>query len=135
MSARSAFTLIEVLVSVVLISIVVLGIARIREQNVAAAHYLSSRMQKELDNTLFLGEGSIRYSGETKDAYTVLHGFGIKKDATREILKAKKREIRVSDPLPVGKLPFSIELRAIRLKDEYSSRYYRLFFQGDEASR
>ena len=44
MPKRSAFTLIEVLVSVVLIAIVVVGILKIRERNLEAARYLTERM-------------------------------------------------------------------------------------------
>ena len=128
MKFHTAFTLIEVLVSVVLISIVVLGIAKIREQNIAAAHYLSSRMLQELDNSLFLGKEVQRFSGEEKDAYTLLRGLGIRKSATWEILKGKKRTINISDPLPIGELPLPVELRAIMLKGEYSARYYRIFY-------
>jgi len=128
MKSHPAFTLIEVLVSVVLISIVILGIAKIREQNIAAAHYLGSRMQQELDNSLFLGKEVQRFSGEEKDAYTLLRGLGIRKSATREILKETKRRIKISDPLPIGELPLPVELRAIMLKGEYSARYYRIFY-------
>jgi len=128
MNNQSAFTIIEVLVSVVLISIVVLGIMKIREQNIAAAHYLSSRMQQELGNSLFLGRESLRFSGEEKDAYTLLHNLKITKPATREILKKTKRTIKISDPLPVGELPIPVELRSVMLKGEYSARYYRLMY-------
>lgn len=126
--SRAAFTLIEVLVSVMLIAVVVLGIVKIREQNTASARYLATRVQQELDNTLFLGRGSLRYSGREKDAYALLREFDIKKDATREILKKKKRTIRVSDPLTIGETPVPVELRAIMLKDGFTSRFYRLFF-------
>ncbi len=44
---RRGFTLIEILISVVLISIVILGIAKIREQNISVAKYLSQRVQSE----------------------------------------------------------------------------------------
>ena len=128
MRLHSAFTLIEVLVSVVLISIVVLGIVKIREQNIAAAHYLSSRMQQELGNSLFLGKEAQRFSGEEKDAYALLRDLGIKRDKTREVLRGIRRTIRVSSPLPIGELPLPVELRAIILRGEYPARYYRLMY-------
>ena len=128
MRLHSAFTLIEVLVSVVLISIVVLGIVKIREQNIAAAHYLSSRMQQELGNSLFLGKEVQRFSGEEKDAYALLRDLGIKRDKTREVLRGIRRTIRVSSPLPIGELPLPVELRAIILRGEYPARYYRLMY-------
>lgn len=128
MNLRRAFTLIEVLVSVILISVVVLGIMKVRQQNIAAVHYLDSRMQEELGNTLFLGKEVMRYQGERKDAYTLLRPLGIKNSETRELLKQERRSIHVSDPLPVGELPLPVRLRAIELRGEYPGRYYRLFY-------
>lgn len=128
MKLRRAFTLIEILVSVVLISIVVMGIVEIRQQNIEAIHYLDSRMQEELGNTLFLGSGASLYRGSRKDAYSLLSQLGIGNSKTRELLKQEVREIQISDPLPVGKLPLPIVLRAIQLRGRYPSRYYRLHY-------
>ena len=128
MGTRYGFTLIEVLVSVVLIAIVIMGIVKIRERNIAATHYLSSRMQQELFNSLFLGKEALRYSKKKKDAYTLLRGLRIDRSATQKILKATEREIHISDPLPIGELPLPLELRAIGLRGGYSARYYRLLY-------
>ncbi|WP_292662950.1 hypothetical protein [Nitratifractor sp.] len=125
---RVAFTLIEVLVSVVLISVVVVGILKIREQNIDAAQYLSSRMGEEMANSLFLGPESLRYNGEKKDAYTLLKRLGVSNDKSRDILKKMSRQIRISDPLPIGDLPLPIQLKAIRLEGKYPSRYYRILY-------
>jgi len=51
---RRGFTILEVLVSVTLISIVVLGIVKIESQNQQIAHYIAGRVKSELANTLFL---------------------------------------------------------------------------------
>ncbi|ADV45327.1 prepilin-type N-terminal cleavage/methylation domain-containing protein [Nitratifractor salsuginis] len=125
---KKAFTLIEVLVSVVLISIVVLGIMRIRQQNIAAVEYLEGRMKSELANTLFLDRGSLKYRGEKKDALTLLNHLGIKKSKTREILRKEERTIWAGDPLPIEEVPLPITLRAISLKNRYSARYYRILY-------
>jgi prepilin-type N-terminal cleavage/methylation domain-containing protein len=125
---RQAFTLIEVLVSVALISVVVLGIMRIRQQNISAVHYLEGRMKDELANTLFLDRAVLKYRGDRRDALSVLHHLGVKKSKTRDILRKQERTIWVSEPLPIEEIPLPITLRAISLKKRYASRYYRILY-------
>ncbi len=125
---RRAFTILEVLVSVTLISIVVLGIVKIESQNQQIAHYISGRVKSELANTLFLVPKIMRYDKEEKNAYTVLEKLHGDKDITRKTLKETKRKIHIGDPLKLGKLPIPVTVRAIMLKSEYSARYYRLKF-------
>jgi prepilin-type N-terminal cleavage/methylation domain-containing protein len=125
---RRAFTILEVLVSVTLISIVVLGIVKIEAQNQQIAHYISGRVKSELANTLFLVPKIMRYDKEEKNAYTVLEKLHGDKDITRKTLKETKRKINISDPLKLGELPIPVEVRAIMLKSEYSARYYRIKF-------
>jgi prepilin-type N-terminal cleavage/methylation domain-containing protein len=125
---RRGFTIIEVLVSVVLISIVVLGIVKIESQNQQIAHYIAGRVKAELANTLFLTPEVLRYDKSEKDAYTLLDRLHGDKDATRQILKKTKRTIHISDPLKLGDLPIPVEVRAVMLKSEYSARYYHIKF-------
>ena len=125
---RRAFTIVEVLVSVALISIVVLGIIKIESQNQQIAHYISGRVKSELANTLFLVPSVMRYDKEEKSAAVLLDRLHGDKDATRKFLKETKRKIHISDPLKLGELPIPVEVRAIMLKSEYSARYYRIKF-------
>ncbi len=125
---RRAFTILEVLVSVTLISIVVMGIVKIESQNQQIAHYISGRVKAELANTLFLVPKIMRYNKEEKNAYTVLERMHGDKDLTRQALKKIKRKIHISEPLKLGELPIPVEVRAIMLKSEYSARYYRIKF-------
>jgi len=125
---RRAFTILEVLVSVTLISIVVMGIVKIESQNQQIAHYISGRVKAELANTLFLVPKIMRYNKEEKNAYTVLERMHGDKDITRQTLKKIKRKIHISEPLKLGELPIPVEVRAIMLKSEYSARYYRIKF-------
>jgi len=125
---RRAFTILEVLVSVTLISIVVMGIVKIESQNQQIAHYISGRVKAELANTLFLVPKIMRYNKEEKNAYTVLERMHGDKDITRQALKKIKRKIHISEPLKLGELPIPVEVRAIMLKSEYSARYYRIKF-------
>jgi len=123
---RKAFTLMEIMVSVVLIAIVVVGIIKIQKENIFMAKYIAGRVQSELANTLFLGKEAMRYDKDTKDAYTVLGDIKIHNDQSKSILKQINRKIYISDPLPIGELPIPIELRAIMLKNKYSARFYRI---------
>jgi len=123
---RKAFTLMEIMVSVVLISIVVLGIVKIQKESIFMAEYIAGRVQSELSNTLFLGESAMRYDKDTKDADTVLNHIRPSKIESREILKKIERKIHISDPINIGELPVPIELKAIMLKSKYSGRFYRV---------
>jgi prepilin-type N-terminal cleavage/methylation domain-containing protein len=123
---RKAFTLIEVMVSVVLISIVVMGIIKIQKDSIFMAKYIAGRVQSELSNTLFLTPSAMRYDKSEKDAYTVLQYMHIKKTESRELLREIKRTINISDPIPIGELPIPIELKAVMLKNKYSGRFYHI---------
>jgi hypothetical protein len=125
---RSAFTVIEIMVSVMLISIVILAIAKMEERSMDMAHYITVRADSELANSLFLGEELEARDMEKVDAYTLLSDtLRIKKEESRDILKSIERELRISDPIPIGEeLPVNIELRAVMLKAEYPARYYRI---------
>jgi prepilin-type N-terminal cleavage/methylation domain-containing protein len=125
---RRGFTLMEILVSVLLISIVILGIAKIRERNIEMSRYIAGRMQSELANTLFLKKEFMKYNRSDKNAYDLLRPMGIDSLKTREILRKERRYLRVSDPLPLGEEELPMELRAFYLKGRFSSTYYRIFF-------
>jgi len=123
---RRGFTIIEVLVSVVLMMVVVLGIMKIFQENRSMALYLSDRSKSELSNTLFLTKEAERYDGEKKDAYTLLSAtFKIEDDVSREILKRRESGIIFEDPLKIGDDTFPVEVNEILLKSDYSSRYLR----------
>jgi len=128
MRLSRAFTLIEVLVSVILISVVVLGVVKIREQSLSAAHYVKGRMKEELANTLFLGSEALKYRDEKRDAYTLLRHLGIRKGATIDLLKNRERVIHISKPLPINGTPLPIQFLEISVRGEYTGRYYRLLY-------
>ena len=124
MRQSSAFTIIEVLVSVVLISIVVLGIVKIQQDSSDMALYLSDRGKQELSSTLFLGRDIMKYHKDEKDAYTILSKrFSVSDFKAREILKNTKREIFISEPFKLEDDTMPIEVSEIMLKGQYSSRF------------
>jgi len=119
----------EILVSVMLISLVILGIAKIREQSIDLSHYVANRINGELSSSLFLVKEAMKYDGTQKDAYELLRAFRIDKLKTREILRDQKRRLEISDPLDIGdENPLPIKVHAFHLKEHYSSTYYRMFY-------
>ncbi len=122
---RNAFTIIEVLVSVVLISIVVLGAVKLQQEGRAMALYLSDRSKSELSNTLFLTKEAMRYHKDEKDAYALLSkSLKLSDDESRKILKESKRSIFISDPLNLSDDTLPITVNEIMLKGDYPSRFF-----------
>jgi len=131
MKAREAFTIIEVLISVVLISIVALGAVKLQQESRNMALYLSDRSKYELSNTLFLGKEVFRYHKEKKDAYTLLErSFKVKDFKSRDTLKNIHRNIFISDPLemPEGDA-VPVRINEILLKDRFPARYLHFEIQ------
>jgi len=69
---KRAFTLIEVIMSVIIVGIVVMGAMQIQEQNSDMASYLLKRGNSELENALFLTKKVQRYTNDKKNAYDLL---------------------------------------------------------------
>jgi prepilin-type N-terminal cleavage/methylation domain-containing protein len=124
MRGHSAFTIIEVLVSVVLISIVVLGVVKIEQDSKRISLYLLDRGKVELSNTLFLGRDIKKYHKDEKDAYSIISSrFKISKLKDREVLREIKRKIFISDPVELSDDLLPVVIDEIMLKDQYSSRF------------
>jgi len=129
---KKAFTLIEVIMSVIIVSIVVMGAMQVQEQNSDMATYLLKRGKSELDNALFLTEKVQRYSKDTKSAYDILTDeFSIKDFKSREILKKIEKTINITEAeaIPVGEKDgepalFVFYSSEILLKGNYPARYY-----------
>ncbi len=123
---KKAFTIMEIIVSVLIIAIVTLTLAKINKQNVNMVNYVTTRLQNELSNTLFLHPEAFKYNKSKKDAYTLLHNMKIKNDSAKAYLKKITREIYTDTDIPIEKIPIPIQLNAIMLKSEFSTRYYRI---------
>jgi len=122
---RSAFSLVEILISVMIISVVIVAIAKIDSQNISMAEYISNRSKAEFENTLFLTKEALKYNKDKKDAYTLLRGFKISKIKSKNYLKSIKRKIYIERAIPIKESIVPIELNVIMLKSKYSARYHR----------
>jgi prepilin-type N-terminal cleavage/methylation domain-containing protein len=129
---KRAFTLIEVIMSVIIVGIVVMGLLKLQAQNSDMAEYLLKRGNSELDNALFLTKKVQRYTNDKKNAYDLLvDEFSIKDFDSRDILKKIEKKINITEslPVPVGmdenEAPiFIFYTNEILLNGEYPARYY-----------
>ena len=130
--SQRAFTLIEVLVSVIIVFIVVVGTMQISKQNKSMAIYLLKRGSSELDNSLFLTKKVERYSNDKKNAYDLLvDEFSIKDFESRDLLKKIEKKINVTEALPTtvggeesNSPQFIFYTNEILLNGDYPARYY-----------
>lgn len=131
-NSKKAFTLIEVVISVIIVSIVVMGILKQQSQNSDMAEYLLKQGQSTLNNGLFLTKEAKRYSNDKKNAYDLLtNEFVIKDFESRELLKKIERTINITDDLEIpvsmeeGEAPiFTFYTNEILLNEDYPVRYY-----------
>ncbi len=126
---RKGFTLIEIIISVAIISLVITGIMKMRNQNIFLAKKISSRMQGELSNTLFTDKKMARrYSKDEKDAYTMLDNMRPNDDKAKKVLEDMKRKIFYEENIPVLKQEGAkiLNLNVLMLKHENGYRYYRI---------
>ena len=129
---KSAFTLIEVIMSVLIVSIIVMGAMKLQDQNRDMSIYILKRGNSELDNSLYMIEKTYRYDKSEKDAFEILREeFKIRDDDSRELLKKITKKINITEE---EKIPISVEKGApplftfysneIMLKGQYPARYY-----------
>jgi prepilin-type N-terminal cleavage/methylation domain-containing protein len=129
---KKAFTLIEVIMSVIIVSIVVMGAMELQNKNREMAIYIAQRGNSELDNSLFLTKNIYKYNKDEKDAYELLRDeFNIKDDNSREILKTITKKINITEdkdiPISIeegGEPIFTFYTNEILLKGKYPARYY-----------
>ncbi len=129
-SNKKAFTIIELLISVVLISIVIAAILQMQQQTRDMAVYITDRSKSEFTNTLFVIDESERYHNSEKDAYTLIsQSFKFDDFKNKEILEKKKKNIFVTDALKLVEIedmpPIPFEVKKILLKGNSSSIFYR----------
>ena len=124
-TSRRAFTIIEVLVSVVLITVVALSTVKLQRESREMALYLSNRGKHELSNTLFLGKEAMRYEKEKKDAYTLIsHHFKISDSESKEVLEKISRTILLSDPIKLSDETLPVTAGEVILKGDYTARFF-----------
>jgi len=127
-SFKSAFTLIEVLISVLIISGSIVYALQIHSQNHEQIVYISERAKLSLQDSLFVADDALRYHKDTKSAYDVIERyFKVEERKSREILRKIERKYTIPDVISLSSeeegMP-SAEVNEIKIKDKYSSSYF-----------
>lgn len=132
---RPAFTLIEILVSVMILSGAIVYVLKVHSQNHEQITYIVERNKHALEDSLFLTDKILRYHKSEKSAYDLLQDeLKVDKFESRKILKEMKREIYI--PQPINLLPDeetegpAAIIREIKIKGVYSSSYFRFELQS-----
>ena len=131
-NSKKAFTLIEVIVAVVIVSIVVMGSMDLQSKNQDMAMYIIERGKNELDNSLYLTSQAYRYDKDKKNAYELIRTeFNIKDEKSKLALKSILKNINITEDeeMPVkmkegGSPIFTFYTNEVLLKGKYPARYY-----------
>lgn len=126
---RPAFTIIEILVSVIIISFAIIFVLKVHTDNHEQIVYISERNKLSLQDSLYLSSNILKYHKDNKNAYDILEKFfKVKESESREILKKTSRDIFIPEeiniiPPPDNHGPTAV-VNEIMLKDKHSSIYY-----------
>jgi prepilin-type N-terminal cleavage/methylation domain-containing protein len=125
---HTAFTLIEVLVSVLILSGTIVYALKIHSQNREQIIYISERSKLSLQDSLFVAKDALKYHKDTKTAYDVVERyFKVDDLKSREILKRISRTYFMPEPIQLiteeTEEPSAV-VDEIKIKDKFSSSYF-----------
>ena len=126
---RPAFTIIEILISVIILSLAIVPVLKVHTDNHEQIVYISERNKRALQDSLYLSTAILQQHKDTKTAYDILTGsFKINELKSREILKKSRREIYIPEAINISPLPEqggpTAIVNEVMLKDKHSSSYY-----------
>jgi len=126
---RPAFTIIEILISVIIISYSIIYVLKIHSENHAQIVYISERNNRALEDSLYLSTRILKYHKDTKTAYDLVgKEVRIKELDSRELLKKNERDIFIPEdieivPPPETRGPTAV-VNEVKLKGNHSSIYW-----------
>ena len=132
---RPAFTLIEILISVVILSGSFIGILKTYSDSSKFISYISDRNKRALEDSLFLSSNILRYHKSEKSAYDILiRHVKVKEDKSRSILKKTMRKIIIPPeivitPPPDTRGPTAI-VNEVVLKHTHSASFWHFKIQS-----
>ena len=126
---RPAFTIIEILISVIIISGSIIFALKIHSENHKHIVYLSERNKLSLQDSLFVGHEAIRYHKSKKNAHEALQRyFKVEDQESRAILKKASREYFIPERITILPPPeikrYTALVDELKIKDRYSSFYF-----------
>jgi hypothetical protein len=132
---RPAFTIIEILVSVIILSLAIVPVLKVHTSNQEQIVYLTERNKRSLQDSLFLSSNILNYHQDNKTAYEILEKFfKVKEQESREILKKISRDVFIPEEIRIITLeeqggPTAM-VNEIMLKDKHSSIYHHFKLEG-----
>lgn len=126
---RPAFTIIEILISVIIISFAIIFVLKVHTDNHEQIVYITERNKLSLQDSLYLNSDILKYHRDNKTAYDILEKyFKIKESESREILKQNSRDIFIPEEIeilpPLDQPGPSAIVNEVMLKNTHSSIYY-----------
>ena len=99
---RPAFTIIEILISVIIISFAIIFVLKVHTDNHEQIVYITERNKLSLQDSLYLNSDILKYHRDNKTAYDILEKFfKIKESESREILKKNSRDIFIPEEIEI----------------------------------
>ena len=126
---RPAFTIIEILISVIILSLAIIPVLKMHTDNQKQIVYIMERNKRSLQDSLYLSKNILLHHQDNKTAYEILQkSFKVNTSQSREILKKSSRNIFIPEEIKITPLeeqgtPVAI-VHEIMLKEKHSSRYY-----------
>jgi len=126
---RPAFTIIELLISVVIISFAILYVLQLYTTNKKQIVYISERNKRSLEDSLYLTRNILKHHKDTKSADDILTKyFKIKELDSREILKKNERSIYIPEEIRIVPPPDrpgpTATVNEVKLKGKHPSIYW-----------
>jgi hypothetical protein len=131
---RPAFTIIEVLISVIIISFAIIFVLQVHTDNQEQIVYISERNKLSLQDSLYLSPDILSHHRDTKTAYDILEKFfKIEELKSREILKRHSRDIFIPEEINIlppenqstqGQPTPAAIVNEVMLRGKHSSIYY-----------
>ena len=127
---RPAFTIIEILISVIILSFAIIFVLKVHTDNQEQIIYITERNKHSLQDSLYLTPNILRHHKDTKSAYDIVERFfKIKEQESREILKKNERDIFIPEEISILP-PQDIQgptatVNEIMLKGPHSAIYHR----------
>ncbi len=132
---RPAFTIIEILISVTIISFAIIFVLQVHTDNQEQIVYISERNKHSLQDSLYLSSNILKHHKDNRTAYDIIERFiKINELESREILKKNSREIYIPEEIkiipPQDQPGPTAIVNEVMLKGQHSSIYYHFKLQS-----